>query len=156
MHSMKKFFVFLTILCTAVCPLVSRSQGAWYELGGQLSSMHVGNSLVTHDASGTVYAVLGRGVFKWDGSSWTELGDGPTALNIGVKIRGITVDPNGKVYVAGEFKNAARLCYVAVWDGTTWSELGAGSSLMNYQSTLTSLTSDAAGNIYAGADIRLS
>lgn len=82
-------------------------------LGGTFSS-----------AGGTI----ARGVARWDGTSWTQLGGG---LDGNVATLAIHDDGRGggrALYAGGSFQMAdgQPAGQVARWDGSTWSPLGAG------------------------------
>jgi hypothetical protein len=51
-------------------------------------------------------------VAKWNGSSWSELGDSK-AVTFNEDIRILTTDANGNLYAAGEFTNSNGKRYVA-------------------------------------------
>jgi len=61
-------------------------------------------------------------VAKWDGSGWSDLGDG-----VGDAVSSLTAC-DGKVYAGGRFATAggAPANSVAVWDGSNWSTFGSG------------------------------
>lgn len=61
-----------------------------------------------------------RRIARWDGSSWTSLGNHPIT-NGGVFA---ITHHDGKVYAGGTFHNAgghARADFLAVWDGSDWA-----------------------------------
>ena len=134
------------------------AQTQWNELT-LTGSSHVNTTdlslkggLLTKDKAGNIYAVLGtnvlKGVFKWNGSSWTELGINATALNA-YNISSIITDDNGDIYAACLFLDRKPLDQVVKWDGNKWSEVGSGNTDLNANGTISHLTIDKQGNIYA-------
>ena len=65
----------------------------------------------------SVYAIA-----KWDGSSWSPLGE---MFAGNVFIAALAVLPNGDLIAAGAF-NFNGMNFIARWDGTSWSRLGTG------------------------------
>jgi len=68
-----------------------------------------------------------KGIAKWDGSSWSEVGNGISgSLQV---VNAIAINGN-EVYVGGRFTSAGSVSanYVAKWNSSTnsWSALGAG------------------------------
>ena len=61
-------------------------------------------------------------VAKWDGKTWSALGNGPGRLTgiilDGVDLRNVAVDANEHVYVSG-FEDG----HVSMWDGVDWQEV---------------------------------
>jgi hypothetical protein len=106
------------------------------------------------DPQGNLYAagwfkragdVEARGVARWDGSSWSALGN---ELNMGGAIE---IGKNGEVYAAGMFfippDSNGFTQYIARWDGSTWSPLGKG-----VDNFVNGLAVDPEGNLYATGD----
>lgn len=65
------------------------------------------------------------GVARWDGGTWSPLGDGVDGVVHALHML------NGKLYVAGEFQHAGGIAArnIAVWDGAEWSPLGGGTNM---------------------------
>ena len=60
-------------------------------------------------------------VAKWDGSTWSKLGD----LNANDAIYYLAADPvNGYIYASGYNLSSTGLANVVKWDGTSWSDMG--------------------------------
>jgi hypothetical protein len=61
-------------------------------------------------------------IAKWDGSSWSPLGEGVNGV-----VRTIAADGND-LYVGGNFTQAGGIQanYIAKWNGSSWSSLGSG------------------------------
>jgi hypothetical protein len=71
-----------------------------------------------------------NGIAKWDGSSWSPLGDGVTNSNI-YSVIALQVFDDGTgpaLYAGGQFTHAGGKPAVGIarWDGSTWSALGSG------------------------------
>ena len=101
------------------------------------------------DASGNVYAAGGfedssgyEYVAAWNGSRWSELGNGATGLNASGLIYSILTDKLGNVYAAGSFTNTSGKRYIAKWDGSKWSELGTGANALNANNAIFAITAD--------------
>jgi hypothetical protein len=64
-------------------------------------------------------------VARWNGTNWSALGTGVSAI-----VRDLVLDGDGNLYVGGDFTYAGGtpVNYVARWDGTSWSALGSGVS----------------------------
>jgi len=77
---------------------------------------------------------------KWDGETWTVLGQGFDKVNI----YGLAVSPTGQVYVSGEQPGAG---FIARWDGKTWTEIGT--SELAFCLNIRNLALDQAGGVYA-------
>ena len=67
------------------------------------------------------------GIVKWDGSSWSQVGNG---LGLNSRLWTLTVFDDGSgpaLYAGGDFSTAGGTAqYIARWDGSSWSPLGAG------------------------------
>lgn len=59
----------------------------------------------------------------WDGSQWQSMSTGANGV-----IQGITVAPNGFVYVTGSFTTIGGVAAanIAYWDGSAWNAMGTG------------------------------
>ena len=84
-------------------------------------------------------------VAKYDGKSWSQLGEG---IGFNRSINSICSDAKGNIYAAGSFTNKSYNYYVAKFDGKIWTELG-GSNGLNANYDIQTVCSDTAGNIYA-------
>lgn len=113
--------------------------GAYHRMGTYTGSY-------PHDiaigANGDVYVVANDGVFKWNGSSWSNLTpsgapgtDGAYAIAIG---------SDGTIYVGGGFSsiNGVSISGVAKYNGSTWSST-------SFASTCLDLAAASDGTIYA-------
>lgn len=87
-------------------------------------------------------------VARWDGSAWSELGQGTSPLKANGMILSV-VYRGGFVYAAGFFSDSAGNHYVARWNGVQWEELGTGANALNANNIIYSLAFDPKGNLYA-------
>lgn len=89
-----------------------------------------------------VGGISAKYIAKWDGNSWSSLGEGTDNY-----VTALAVDSLGNVYAGGFFNNAGNVpaSHIAKWDGNTWSNLGLGVSDIVYCIKL-----DHNGNLYAG------
>jgi hypothetical protein len=116
---------------------------------------------VALDDSGNLYAggnfttVGGVGanyIAKWNGSSWSAVGNGVDST-----VNALALDGNGNVYAGGDFPQVCgnstcdsgntRANRIAKWNGSGWSVLGNG-----VNSTVYALAVDSNNNVYAGGD----
>jgi hypothetical protein len=101
-----------------------------------------GSPSACRDPQGTVYVAwsYGRNICasKWDGTAWSDLGDGSSACS-GISAQGAKADQpaiaagkTGAVYIAWvETTDEAGLkteIYLKKFNGTGWTEVGAGSA----------------------------
>ena len=147
----KTTFFILSFLLT-----LNLVQAQWTELGGD-NSLAANDDIraIETDDSGNIY-VAGdfknsqnkRYVSKFDGTSWTILGD-PDYFTSS-SISGITSLHyfNGNLYATGSITNASNNHFVAVFDGTSWSELGGDNSLQA-SDQINIVSTDNDGNVYA-------
>jgi len=153
---------------------------AWSEVGSGVALTHYhGEAIYTlqEDASGNLYAAGSFAdsnnkyyVAKWDGTAWSELGKGTSALNANARIHSICLDTHGNLYAAGFFtdttvnlsspnldaatglvtsRDTIHPCYVAMWNGTTWNNTGTTANALNANRGIFSICPDADGNIYS-------
>ncbi len=88
-------------------------------------------------------------VYKWDGSVWTELGHGSTALSSNWPVSAIFADTNGNVYSVAAEDASTETVYVAKWNGTSWGQVGTGSAALYAHGGINAITMDKSGNLYA-------
>ena len=84
----------------------------------------------------TVGGTAATGIARWDGASWSPLGDGlsssyPAGTGGIETVLAVTTWDDGSgeaLYVGGDFDHAGSVAmnHVAKWDGATWSGLGSG------------------------------
>jgi len=120
----------------------------WSSVGGGVSSTSSPFSQVvglTTFNDGTGSALYAGGYFtsaggvtvnhiaKWDGSSWSALGNGMSGDTIGTSVWGMTAFDDGTgpaLYAGGIFTTAGGVGAgnIAKWNGSSWSPLGHGVS----------------------------
>ena len=117
---------------TTVNQIAQWDGSAWASLGSGVrygsvgallsdgNNLYVGGSFVwADDVSGPV---LSNGIARWNGSHWSNLGNGLGGRSVSLALSG------GDLYVGGDFTtaggNAAK--DLAKWDGSTWSAMGSG------------------------------
>jgi hypothetical protein len=86
---------------------------------------------IAADGAGNVYAGgsfaaagsrLTNNIAKWDGNSWSPLGEGVNGQVEAIAVFG------GEVYAGGNFTSAGGVStnYLAKWNGSSWSAVGGG------------------------------
>jgi hypothetical protein len=67
-------------------------------------------------------------IARWNGTSWSALGDGISAGPSDASVNALLVMPNGDLIVGGWFTSAGGVNAngIARWDGSSWSALGEG------------------------------
>ncbi len=106
------------------------------------------------DNKGNFYAggtFLDRGslksfVYKWNGTSWTQLIIGADA-----RVNDIATNSAGTVYasIRGDNGSGSLHYYVGTWGGTTWAEVRTGANSLWASGDIASIDIDAGGNLYA-------
>jgi predicted outer membrane repeat protein len=121
-------------------------QGVWYEYDGfYLASV---NALaVFDDGSGPALCAGGffvragnvgaNNIAKWDGMTWSSLGDGTGCGYFSPGVEALAVFDDGRgpgLYAAGNFATAGGISakHVARWNGDVWRPLGVGTQRQNY------------------------
>lgn len=131
----------------------------WAELGAGIDTLAANNDIqtVVTDHLGNVYAAGDFSdeshsygyVAKWNGSTWSELGD----LHVNGTIYKLAIDVLGNLYAAGAFTDNNGKIYIAKWNGTSWQHLG-GDIYSNLQSSFISdIVIDVLGNVYISGNI---
>ncbi len=129
--------------------IAMHKNGAWTELPALTSQVReLRTSCIDKDGNfyvaGDVYdpATNKFYVGKWNGSSWTKLGD----LNGGVF--SLATDPAGNLYAGGSMSpnGPTKGMGVVKWDGSKWVALGTLDSKINSWAICT----DPSGAVYAG------
>ena len=123
---------------TSVANGIARWNGtSWSALGtGPANGVNGGVYALAVAPNGDLYAggnftvaggVPANNIARWNGTSWSSLGTGPTnGVNGGVYA--LAVAPNGDLYAGGNFTVAGGVPAnnIARWNGTNWSSLGTG------------------------------
>lgn len=69
-------------------------------------------------------------VARWDGASWSQIGDGvgTFGLSFYARVNTAAVTPSGELFVAGQIQRAgsAEVANVATWNGSQWRAVGSG------------------------------
>ncbi len=94
-------------------------------------------------------------IARWDGSSWSNLGDGITGgVNDSISVYALAADSRGNVYAGGQFTLAGGINAenFARWNGDSWTAFGGGiQSTEKFKSAVTSILVDG-GDIYVGGN----
>ena len=82
----------------------------------------------------TINGVTVNNVAKWDGSTWSALGNGLTGVPLpGTDPHGMCLEitPTGEIFVGGYFTTAGSVttANIAKWDGFQWNSVGAYNGL---------------------------
>jgi hypothetical protein len=153
-------FVLLTIACFSGC---SSYTGAWTNTGGKVSNYRV-DSLAYDSAHNVLYAgceqqvgqageTAGRGVWKYDGGSWTDTGGAISHYYIA----SFAYDSTHNLLYAGCYKmspgevSGQEIHGVGVWkyNGKTWTDIGRQLKSFNARA----LAYDSTHNVlYAASD----
>jgi hypothetical protein len=136
------------------------SIGTWQQIGitGWLPEEQIDSVTALKSSGPTLYIgakilntntnVARDKVYKWDGTTWSAIGNGFNNRILAIEIHG------GNVYAAGEFTtgNAANttLNRIAKWDAATSAWLAVSSGMNNTIRCLTVGVVD--GSLYAGGD----
>jgi hypothetical protein len=129
----------------------------WSALGGGIGGDTPLVNALAVDALGKLYAagtfttaggVTVNNIAKWDGESWTALGDG-----LNNTVNALTVDSFGNLYAGGSFTgtfgDTILFNYVAKWDVSTSSWVSLDNVMNN---NILALTIDSSGILYAGGN----
>src|SRR5690606_21286078 len=102
-----------------------------------------------------------RFIAKWDGSSWSPLGEGLGGGDL-PRVFALTVLADGSgggpaLYAGGDFTIAGGVAAnrIAKWDGSVWSPLGAGVNHRVYALTVFDDGSGGGPALYAGGDFTI-
>jgi hypothetical protein len=105
--------------------------GTWKSFGGISNGCSGSIWAMAAAANGDIYVggnfsacggVAAHSIARWDGSSWSALGDGTNGYVYAIAVSG------NDVYVTGSFQYAGDVAAdnVAHWNGSAWSGLGSG------------------------------
>jgi hypothetical protein len=133
----------------------------WSAVGGgvddpnypaQVSALAVsGTNLYVGGAFSTVGRVTASNIARWDGTTWSALGNGVGRFYGDVPVTALAVSTN-HLFVGGSFVSAGGVTAtnLAEWDGVTWAEVGGGAS-----GKVNALAANAA-NVYVGGSFSVS
>ena len=138
----------------------------WSSVGTGMGGSHVNALTVFDDGSGGGPALYAAGFFstagglpansiaKWDGTSWSPLGNGLTDNVFALAVYDDGSGGGPALYAAGAFTSSGGVAVsrIAKWDGATWSALGSG--LGGSASTLAVFDDSSGGalSLYCGGD----
>jgi autotransporter-associated beta strand protein len=136
------------------------SDANWVSLGG-IPGADYGIETAAVDASGNLYIggmfsvvgdVLANCVAKWDGSSWSALGQGVTGEDFHM-VYALAV-LGSDLYVGGVFTNAGGVAAnsIAKWNGSSWSALGTGVSGGSYGDSYVYALAVSGTSLFVGGD----
>ncbi|MEM9243028.1 MAG: hypothetical protein AAGA27_03085 [Pseudomonadota bacterium] len=103
----------------------------------------------TYLYAGGIFTTAGgndaNNIAKWDGSTWSALGDGINGL-----VTALTTDSNDMLYAGGQFTTAGgnNVNNIAKWDGSSWDLLGLG--VEDIGEGVLALTTGSRDVVYAG------
>jgi hypothetical protein len=109
---------------------------------GSVATLALVGDVLYAGGNWTHYQMPGDCLARWDGNTWSTVGEG-------VDDAVYTITPCGAdLYAGGWFGEAggAPASRIARWDGRQWSALGAGLSDIVYAIAVNSAT----GEVYAG------
>ena len=129
----KLFFIFFII----VSANKSNAQGEWRMLGEIDSHTDDWGSTLVKDHSGNIYASLGTGMYRFNGTKWSEL----PGFSTGSYERKIAVDDAGDIYASATGEIPGEY-FVSKYNGFGWT------IILDHQSEIRALALDAAGNLY--------
>jgi hypothetical protein len=121
------------------------------------SALYVGGHFTTAGA------VTAKNIAKWDGTSWSALGNGITGslFSTSASVRALAVFDDGggaQLYVGGAFTTAGTIhaSCIAKWDGASWSAVGSGGGGVDYIVHALSVFDDGGGvALFAGGEFSL-
>ncbi len=88
-------------------------------------------------------------VAQYDGTAWSDLGQGPTDIEFNNAIEAMTVDSLGQLYVGGAFTDNNGQRYIARYNDQ-WRDLGSGPLEGGFNNNILSLAISQIGPLYVG------
>jgi hypothetical protein len=158
--------------CTNVSYIAKWDGSTWSALGTGITTTGGGTQTqvydlaVFDDGTGSALYAAGRFVFagglvvnniaKWDGTSWSSLGDGTTGPSPQILALEVFDDGTGPALYAGgyfRFVEGAPINRIAKWDGSSWSPLGTGAEGSGKQVRTLEVFDDGTGEaLYMGGN----
>jgi hypothetical protein len=144
---------------------------SWSEVGGGISGFPgwpygVATLAVHDDGSGaalyaagffsTAGGISASSIARWDGSNWSNVGDGLNAAPNEVRALSVYNDGSGtKLYAGGGFTTdfGAPVDFLAKWDGSTWTGVGGGTN--NPVFALAAYNDGSGAALYAGGNFTM-
>lgn len=123
--------------------------------GAKLPLTNQGITSMTVDKTGYVYVtgsfnttyINNPVVERWDGTGWSQPGDGGDFGNANGTANCVLADDK-YVYLAGNFGFNNHHYYLAKWDGSNWSEVGDFTTALQPSGPVDWIAKDGVGNIY--------
>lgn len=102
--------------------------------------------VLAKDGTGNIYVGGSTVVSKWNGISWSALGN-ISHSSYSPKISALAVDGSGNVYIGGTFDMVGTTAAnnIAKWNGSSWQALGSGTD-----SNVTAIELGSGSNLFAG------
>ena len=129
--------------------LAPGTQSGWFE--GEFGSIFdlsvsPNGDLYAGGSFRTIDGVEAHNIARWDGTTWSALGDG-----VNERVFAVTVDEKEQVFAGGFFTNAGGLPanHIARWDGTAWFTWMEGGE-SGIDNIVDALAVDRDGILYAG------
>jgi hypothetical protein len=139
---------------------------AWVELGTGASALNAVQgwiNTIAVDRSGNLYAAGGLKdstghyfVAKWNGISWSKLGQNSNSLSINGPITTMCIDTAENIFIGGTFSDSFGHGYVLEWNGNSWKPLGLINFLNPYRPRwegITMLMCNTDSLVYGGPSI---
>ena len=125
--------------------------GALGLLGGVNTVAVSGTNVYVGGSFTKAGSVNATNIARWNGTSWSALGNGVNDRVYAIAVQGNQVFAGGKFTQAG----SVNVNFIAKWDGSSWSALGTGANngVGGYVYTLAARTDGPAGVYVGGAFI---
>lgn len=123
--------------------------GALGLLGGVNTVAVSGTNVYVGGSFTKAGSVNATNIARWNGTSWSALGNGVNDRVYAIAVQGNQVFAGGKFTQAG----SVNVNFIAKWDGSSWSALGTGANngVGGYVYTLAARTDGPAGVYVGGA-----
>ncbi len=147
-------FIAIILLCNSCKKSSSAPATHWNELGSGTNALNANgpiNAMVI-DPSGNIYVAGGFKnnsgwpyVAKWDGKTWSQLGN----IKLNGTIKTLATDINGHIYAGGTVVSSTLLPDVIEWDGNKWTILSDTPNSFPAGSGTNCLATNAQGDLFA-------